>query len=186
MPSAIYGNLNNMNQNELNSKAWYKQFWPWFLITLPGIAVVASIITIIIASTNSDGVVVDNYYKEGLAINQKLDQVDNARAMNLQAFASVNKSVLVVTFAEQSKAFNDTLLLMKFIHPTRAELDFEVILSKTEHKQFQAELDKNIQGTWRIHLSPVIGVGLKDKTTDWRLAGKWSNNKIKDIALTAK
>ena len=36
---------------------WYKQFWPWFLISLPLSVVIASIVTINIAITTNDGLV---------------------------------------------------------------------------------------------------------------------------------
>ncbi|MEQ8516343.1 MAG: FixH family protein, partial [Chromatocurvus sp.] len=45
------------------SEPWYRQFWPWFLIVLPGTVVVASIATLIIAVRGSDDLVVDEYYK---------------------------------------------------------------------------------------------------------------------------
>ncbi len=60
--------------NEDQVKAWYKQFWPWFLIALPGSVVIASVATIIIAIKNPDSIVVDDYYKAGLAINRDLSR----------------------------------------------------------------------------------------------------------------
>ena len=51
-------------------RPWYKHFWLWFIILLPASVVVASIITVIIAFQNADSLVADNYYKDGLAINQ--------------------------------------------------------------------------------------------------------------------
>ena len=43
---------------------WYKQFWPWFLITLPGIVVIASMITIYIAVTNPDRLVKKDQHED--------------------------------------------------------------------------------------------------------------------------
>ncbi|MBN1379913.1 MAG: FixH family protein [Gammaproteobacteria bacterium] len=34
--------------------AWYRQFWPWFLIALPTAAVLAGILTLFIAAKNPD------------------------------------------------------------------------------------------------------------------------------------
>ncbi len=39
---------------------WYKQFWPWFIIALPASVVVASFITLWIAISNPDQLVVDD------------------------------------------------------------------------------------------------------------------------------
>jgi hypothetical protein len=38
------------------NRPWYVQFWPWFLILLPAAAVVASIVTLIIATTHAPDV----------------------------------------------------------------------------------------------------------------------------------
>lgn len=43
---------------------WYRQFWPWFIIALPASAVVAGFITLWLAITNPDGLVVsDDQYQ---------------------------------------------------------------------------------------------------------------------------
>jgi hypothetical protein len=36
-----------------DSKPWFKQFWPWFLIALPGSVVIASMFTISLAIENA-------------------------------------------------------------------------------------------------------------------------------------
>jgi hypothetical protein len=36
---------------------WYRQFWPWFIISLPAAAVVACMVTIWLAVTNPDAIV---------------------------------------------------------------------------------------------------------------------------------
>ena len=44
---------------------WYKQFWPWFIIALPASAVVASFITLWLAISNPDQLVVsDDEYRQ--------------------------------------------------------------------------------------------------------------------------
>ena len=39
---------------------WYKQFWPWFIIALPASVVIASFVTLWIAISNPDYLVVDD------------------------------------------------------------------------------------------------------------------------------
>ncbi|MDX2417718.1 MAG: FixH family protein [Xanthomonadales bacterium] len=44
---------------------WYRQFWPWFIIALPASAVIASFITLWLAISNPDHLVVtDNEYRQ--------------------------------------------------------------------------------------------------------------------------
>jgi hypothetical protein len=64
---------------------WYRQGWPWFLIALPATAVVAGIATLVIAAKTFDGMVVDDYYKEGQAIVQTIGRVEHARELGLRA-----------------------------------------------------------------------------------------------------
>jgi hypothetical protein len=44
---------------------WYRQFWPWFIIALPASAVIASFISLWLAVSNPDHLVVneDEYQK---------------------------------------------------------------------------------------------------------------------------
>ena len=72
---------------------WYKQFWPWFLITFPAIAVIAGIITIILAVKSDDGLVKDDYYKAGLAINQTLERTQKAKELNMRALSCQKRSI---------------------------------------------------------------------------------------------
>ena len=53
---------------------WYRQRWPWLLMLGPAIVVVAGIVTAVIAIETDDGLVTDDYYKRGLAINQTLER----------------------------------------------------------------------------------------------------------------
>ena len=71
---------------------WYRQFWPWFIIALPLTAVIASITTLIIAAHDPDGLVADDYYKQGLAINQILDRERRAQTLGLSGLLRVDTS----------------------------------------------------------------------------------------------
>jgi hypothetical protein len=44
---------------------WFKQFWPWFIIALPAAAVIASFVTLWLAISNPDQVIVtDGEYRQ--------------------------------------------------------------------------------------------------------------------------
>jgi len=48
-----------------NYLPWYRQFWPWFIIALPASVVVASFITLWLAISNPDPLVVnDDEYQQ--------------------------------------------------------------------------------------------------------------------------
>jgi hypothetical protein len=52
------------------NKPWYKQFWPWFLIVLPGSVVIASLFTVYLAFHYADTVINETYYKDDVEINK--------------------------------------------------------------------------------------------------------------------
>ena len=60
-----------MNENQ---PPWYKQLWPWLLISLPASAVFGGIATFILAVNSPNALVADDYYKQGLAINQQTER----------------------------------------------------------------------------------------------------------------
>ena len=76
-----------------NTPPWYRQFWPWFLIALPGSVVIASLVTVYIAFSGADSLVVDNYYRDGLAINQVLEQDRRAEALGSPAATTAPTSI---------------------------------------------------------------------------------------------
>lgn len=77
-------------------QAWYKQFWPWFLIILPMCAVIASFATLKIAMDNSDSLVAEEYYKKGKAINMDLSKIQYARQIGMQFLVSVNDGAITL------------------------------------------------------------------------------------------
>ena len=67
-------------QTRRDSLPWYKERWTWLLMLMPATAIVAGFITLWLAITSFDGLVADDYYKQGLAINQTLAAGDPAIA----------------------------------------------------------------------------------------------------------
>ncbi|OYY21665.1 MAG: hypothetical protein B7Y05_05000 [Polynucleobacter sp. 24-46-87] len=60
----------NMSQHETN-KPWFKQLWPWLLISGPAVAAIGCIITIYLAVTlYVDKPVRDGVVKRGLKVEQ--------------------------------------------------------------------------------------------------------------------
>jgi hypothetical protein len=66
----------NMSDQQIN-KPWFKQMWPWLLISGPAIAAIGCMITIYLAvNLYADKPVRDGVVKRGLKVEQlKEDQV---------------------------------------------------------------------------------------------------------------
>ena len=59
---------------QIESKPWYRQFWPWFLIAIPSSSVVMGVVMINLAMSGNDSLVRKDWYKDGMAINQRMEK----------------------------------------------------------------------------------------------------------------
>ena len=69
-------------------KPWYREPWPWLLMAGPAAVLVAGAATTWIAFASADGLVADDYYKQGLAINKRLGREHAAREGGISASVS--------------------------------------------------------------------------------------------------
>lgn len=150
----------------LSPPSWYRQFWPWFLLSLPASAVVAGIITIIIAINNPDGLVEDDYYKAGLAINRTLAREQQAQDLGLQATARWDMTQQSLLLHLQSATAGDyPRLQLKLIHPTREGFDVHIPLLRQANGEYRGLLPGTpIAGNWYLILEP--------EDASWRLSGR--------------
>jgi hypothetical protein len=151
-----------MPHSALQSKPWYREPWPWFLISLPAAAVIAGLTTVWIAARSADGLVVGDYYKAGLAINQTLARDDTARALALTATLQRVDEALALTLAGRLQAWPDQLGLT-LAHPTRQGQDWTLVLKHAGGGHYRAALPAMADGKWHAQLA--------DSASTWRLSG---------------
>src|SRR4051812_18620337 len=113
----------------LPAAPWYRHRWPWFLMAGPAIVVVASIGTAVLAVRTDDGVVADDYYKQGLAINETLEREQHARDLAVAATLQFNEDVTRARVVLAGHAPPPPVLKLSLIHPTRAGEDQVIALS---------------------------------------------------------
>lgn len=168
--------------NAAANPPWYRQFWPWFLIVLPGAVVVAGLSTVAISMKHADNLVADDYYKEGLAINQRLSQDRRAAESNISAaidFASGGSILLELSGNTVSWPDHVQLLLQ---HPTSQELDHSVVLSRESQRGYRVDVDTLVQGRWYLTLQSV---GLPEAES-WRLKGEVDLSSRRDALLVSR
>ena len=138
------------NTERLDSTPWYRQPWPWLLIIPPGGAVIGGILTIILAVQSPNAMVVDDYYKEGLAINQQKHRLDKAGELHLSAFLRSDGQHLELTMDGNAQAEEE--LMLQFIHATRADLDHSVQLKSLGDGRYSAPAPALPAGIWYLRL----------------------------------
>lgn len=141
---------------------WYRQAWPWFLISLPATAIVAGIITLVLAVRSFDGLVADDYYKEGLGINKRIAAEQLAASMGLRGELRFTQGrVLLSLQAREGVALADSLRLT-LVNPMQAGADRELLLRRGV-EGYEGELPLLDSGRWSLVLA--------DPQTGWRLHG---------------
>lgn len=140
---------------------WYRQFWPWFLIVLPGTVVVAAIATLIIAIRGSDDLVADDYYKDGLAINRQLEREERARERGYRAEVAITDDRVTVTTEALPVV---AALRLRLSHPMEADRDMSIDMRRSGPESYAASLPVAVGDNWHW----LLDAG---DSSDWRLTG---------------
>lgn len=152
---------------------WYKQGWPWILISFPLTSVLLGIMMVVLALNTNNSLVVDDYYREGKAINQRIDRDTKAAARGLAALIHTQGvDGIVLTLSQKLLVSNpDAMswpeqLSVRLVHVTEADFDQNHLFSHIGGGRY---LDSKGQwpemGRWRIHVQSVVDF-------DWRLVSE--------------
>jgi len=146
----------------LSSKPWYREPWPWLIMAGPATVLVAGVYTVWLAVVSNDGLVADDYYKQGLAINQTLgrDRVAQERGFHARLLFSPERDRVRVMMAGAPEHIRLTLR-----HPTRAGMDVTAVLNAVAPGVYDAPVPPPVAGRWRVEV--------EDAGRTWRLAGDW-------------
>lgn len=131
-------------------QAWYKQFWPWFLIILPLCAVLASFNLLFLAIDNKDSLVSEDYYKDGKAINMDLKKIKQAKQLGMQFELLVDDNEVTIT--QHGGESYLAALSVEFFHPTIEKRDFGQIVTADGDNAYRIELANPISGAWEVRL----------------------------------
>lgn len=153
---------------------WYRQRWPWLLMIMPATAMFGGIFTWWLAATTNNSMVVDDYYREGRAINQQLARDDLATRLELSATlrqgtaaatapASAAGIALELNGQLAASGFPDALAL-RLVHATESALDAQVALRHEGGGHYVAAGVLPASGNWIVHL--------EDPQRSWRLLAR--------------
>ena len=159
-----------------DTQPWYKQFWPWFLISLPLSVVIASIYTINLAIQSDDGLVSDDYYKEGLAIHKDADRTARAKALGIAGDLAYEADTGAVTLLLQGDlAEAPAGLTMKVTHPTVPNRDQTTMLTRADAARYVGRIEPLGIANWQIQVWP--------EDTAWRIDGRLTPPRDKGTRL---
>lgn len=162
-------------RNATAVEPWYRQFWPWFIISVPAATVIGCMFTIFLAITRPDPLVVDDYSRIAETTERRFRMADTASALglegNLQVAAVAGEVEVHLQQAGAARFLDwpDTLLL-ELSHPTAPDKDLEILLTRAPLAG---------AGTYRARLAPLAGQerwyaaveSLGESADGWRLTG---------------
>lgn len=160
-----------------DERPWYRQVWPWFLIAFPLSAVLAGIATLVLAVKSDDGLVAEDYYKQGLAINRVLASERFAAQLGLRGQLTIDAvGVVRLQLRGREGLQLPASLALSMVHPTRAGADQNLILQQqAEPGVYSAQLEKLAAGRWLLQLGDVAH--------SWRINGnlRYAQSGVADL-----
>ncbi len=142
-------------------RPWYREPMVWLLIAIPLAAVVMGVVIITLAVRHYDGLVVDDYYKQGLEINRSLERDHNAARYGLHGdIALLTGQSAVSLQLSAGEGFEFPLRLrLEMYHGTRQGMDTGVELRWLQGGVYTGRLPALAPGRWTLRL----------QHEDWRL-----------------
>jgi len=170
--------MSNSVALQSTSRPWYKERWPWFLMAGPGIVVIAGFTTAWLAVISNDGLVTDDYYKQGLAVNQLLERDHQASSLGLYGDLMRSENNLRLLLGAEGGAVLPAVITLKLAHPTRSGEDQAVQLQGEGQGVFSGKLSAEIAGRWLV--------SIEDPAGKWRLQGEWQADSGEPLRLSAR
>ena len=134
-------------------KAWYREPWPWLLMCGPVAVLVAGAATTWIAFASADGLVAEDYYKQGLGINKRLAREDAAQRLGISA--TIHLAPHLVRVELQGAA--PEALFLHLAHATRAGHDVRLRLGPLPDGTYGTALPALPAGRWRAVIEDPRG-----------------------------
>lgn len=142
------------------TRRWFQEPLVWLVISLPLSAVVAGFYTLWLAVRSADGLVVDDYYREGLAINRELARDERATALGLEASILLTATRFDLQLSAATTSTLPAQLKVQLLHPTRRGLDRTLLLNATAPGHYASQLTPLPAGRWHVLIEHA----------DWRLS----------------
>ena len=172
----------SLHQSTGHPLPWYREVWFWMVFGPLIFIIVLCAIKVFMAFHYSDDVVTDNYYKEGRAINQMLQQDEHALALGLTATIRFDRTTheVLVSIKNANNLPKQILLFMD--HPVKKAKDQYLVLHELIKGEYRAELTTLPAFTWYLALVPESDISNR-KQADWLLSGEIDFSKTAEALL---
>ncbi|RJF96590.1 cytochrome oxidase assembly protein [Noviherbaspirillum cavernae] len=146
-------------------KPWYAHRWPWLLMLGPVLVILAGIHTTWLAFSQPDALVVDDYYKQGKAINQDLRRDRLAQGLGMAIQLRYDAEAGRLQGKVSSRVPQQGNILIKLVHSTQPDKDIALHATPDAQGGFSVALPMLDIARWQV----VV----EGERRDWRLHGVW-------------
>lgn len=153
---------------------WYRQRWPWILIAIPAASVFAGMLLLYLAMSTWDGLVVDDYYRQGKAIDQIVARSARAAELGLAADLSVTAERVSVRLGATDPASLPAQIILTITHPTRGGHD-QTLSMRGRDGVYDGTVAPLATGRWDVML--------EDGSKSWRLNGEITVPNHSDVRI---
>ncbi|MDJ0760121.1 MAG: FixH family protein [Woeseiaceae bacterium] len=145
---------------------WHRQFWPWFLISIPAATVCACMFTIYLAVTTSDSLVVSAEGGVDVVTERALAAEKFAALLDMQGelYFDRDTGLVTLTLTNLPDSTQPTALSLDFSHPAFVGRDHSVeLLPSPSENVYVGQQTAPMDERWYMVL----------QQDDWRLTGVW-------------
>ena len=157
---------------------WYTHRWPWLIMLGPALVIVGGSFVTYLAITRPDAMVVDDYYKQGKAINQDLrrDRVASALGLVFEAHYDPASATLAGSMHGAGLPLSAPLHIY-LAHPTQPEKDLQLLARPDAAGRFALPMPMLERARWQV----VV----EGPRREWRLARSWSWPRQQSLEIAA-
>ena len=156
---------------ETDIAPWYRQPWFWFVMSPLIVVICVSLSFVAVSVFHADDRVVDNYYKQGRAINQSFAQDIRARELNLNAELRFDRQTGELLLQLQGEGPLPKQLQVLIGHPVNAEADQAVRLTQLRSGYYRGDFTGPLEYRRYLTLMPAEGAEQIGKA-NWLLRGE--------------
>ena len=126
----------------------------WMVIMIPLSAVLMGAIMLTLAVSTDDGLVSDDYYKEGLQINRSMERDALAASYELsgEVLLDAPGEIVEVSLEGNARFHTPEIVHLRLFHATRPGLDRHLPMRRVASGRYTASAQRLAPGAWYAQL----------------------------------
>ena len=164
--------------NEYDAKPWYKEPWPFILISITGLGVVAGSTLAYIGLSNPPEIVSGDFEQLGRGLTDTNVRTAQARSLGLSGVLHISEREARLELSALDAAGLPETLLIQFQHPATSDQDRILVVQRRAAGVYSGSMDEaphprarivvaDLPQSWwlagRLHGQPTAAVNLEPK-----------------------